>query len=225
MELMIVARRALEGFGEPVGLVSNGLGAGDFMTALEMPGASLTMLEVDDARLAKTRYAETDASACGQGGGPIAPRRIVPMKQSTLTRPASAPGPHAPTLKKLALAVAAAFERQEAALPLTLSSTAGRATAMRGLSMVRGATAILGVAGWEFCQSERRVPVRSATRCAVLSREVRDPFYAVALLRAARELEGPSPDAARPGLGAFRGFGPALGFRGLAARKPGIGQC
>ena len=85
------------------------------MTALEMPGASLTMLEVDDARLARLD-AETDASAW-PGGGHIAPRRIVPMKQSTLTRPASAPGPHAPTLKKLALAVAAAFEQQEAALP------------------------------------------------------------------------------------------------------------
>lgn len=189
MELMIVARRALKVLGDR-GIRVERAWCGNFMTALEMPGASLTVLEIDDARLARLD-AETSAPAW-PGVGRIAPRWVIPLEQTAPVERHAVAGPLAPTLKKAALAVAAAFELQEAALT-ELDSQAGDGDL--GISMVRGAAAIRALP--DECFANPSVAFRAVGN--TLRRAIAGssgPFHAVALVRAARELDAPALDAA-----------------------------
>jgi ATP-dependent dihydroxyacetone kinase len=192
MELAIVARRAFAALRGRSIQVERAW-AGNFMTALEMPGCSLSLMVVDDARLRRLD-SPTDAPAW-PGGGRVGPRRVI----------ASAPGPAvvAPSgeaggvfgdaVRRAALAVAGALEREEAVLT-ELDSRAGDGDL--GISMSRGAAAIRAMAEDAWGQ-----PSAALTSMAqVLRRAIAGssgPFYATALLRAARELgSGPvAPEA------------------------------
>ncbi len=189
MELMIVARHAL-GVLRARGIAVERAWAGNFMTALEMPGCSLSLLVLDDARL--ERIDASCAAPAWPGGGRVGPRRTVASAATTERRAPASADVSGVAIRRAALAVADAFERAEAHLT-ELDSHAGDADL--GISLVRGATAIRGLAGEEW-----GTPAQSLTRMAeVLRRAIAGtsgPFYATALLRAARELGAGSAGAA-----------------------------
>lgn len=183
MELAIVARHAL------ATLRSRGVGvdrawAGNFMTALEMPGCSLSVLKLDDARLGRLD-AQVGAPAW-PGAGHVAERRVIPASVPAPTASVShdAPDPAGAVIRSAALAAAEAFKREEAMLT-ELDSRAGDGDL--GLSMVRGATAIqaLPESAWTDA-SIALSAMGNALRRAIAGSS--GPFYATALLRAGREL-------------------------------------
>jgi dihydroxyacetone kinase len=158
------------------------------MTALDMPGCSLTLLPVDDRRLALLD-AESGAPAW-PGDGRIQPRKLVPAVRPAQAASNFAEGRLAPVLRSTALAVAAALEGAEADLA-ELDSRAGDGDL--GASMVRGAGAIRGLpeAAWGR-PDEAFVALGGVLRRAIAGSS--GPFYAVALLRAARDLTSEAPD-------------------------------
>jgi dihydroxyacetone kinase len=192
MELAIVARRVLATLRSHAIRVERAW-AGNFMTALEMPGCSLSLMVVDDARL-KRLDAAADAPAW-PGGGRIGQRRVVlpvvadPPADAVVTGEAGGGGAG---VRQAALAAATALEQAEATLT-ELDSRAGDGDL--GISMVRGATAIRGMPDAAWGQPAAAL----ASMANVLRRAIAGssgPFYATALLRAARELGAvPAPDA------------------------------
>jgi dihydroxyacetone kinase len=210
MELAIVARRALQVL-RGAGIAVERAWVGNFMTALEMPGVSLSVLAVDDARLGRLD-SPTQAPAW-PGGGCLAERRVIAGNGiAAAPLQASVAGPLAQALKTAALAVAAAFEQQEAALT-DLDSRAGDGDL--GISMVRGAAAIRALPDDSWANPATAfTAMGNALRRAIAGSS--GPFYAVALLRAARELESPD-DAAWA-----RAFDKAVTSIGeLGGAKPG----
>jgi ATP-dependent dihydroxyacetone kinase len=211
MELAIVARRALAVL-RAQGVVVERAWSGAFMTALEMPGCSLTLLKVDDARLA--RLDAPAGAPAWPGGGRIAPRRTVPAPVDAGPAVAAvSPGPFAAGLRRTAHAVALAFERDEAALT-DLDSKAGDGDL--GISMVRGASALRALpdAAWATPQTALAA-MGDALRRAIAGSS--GPFYATALLRGAREMAGPADGAAWA-----RAFAAATASIGaLGGAKPG----
>ncbi|WP_353181645.1 dihydroxyacetone kinase family protein [Bosea sp. (in: a-proteobacteria)] len=191
MELAIVARRALAHL-RGKGIAVAWAQAGDFLTALEMPGCSLSVLRLGEERLG---LLEAPASApAWRGSGLIGAERRV----ATASRPAAAaieavvPGPLAAMLKQAALAVAAAFEAAEAHLT-DLDARAGDGDL--GASMMRGAAAIRALP-----ESAWATPATALSAVGDgLRRNIAGssgPFYATALLRAAGRLtDQPQPDA------------------------------
>ncbi|WP_158741916.1 dihydroxyacetone kinase family protein [Acidisphaera sp. L21] len=181
MELAIVARRALAVLRER-GLRVERAWIGNFMTALEMPGCSLTLLALDDARLARLD-APTQAPAW-PGGGQVHPLTIIPATPAATATPQPG-GPPIPLLRDVALSIAAAFEREEAALT-ELDSRAGDGDL--GISMARGAAAIRSLPGAPWTSPATALTAMGdALRRAIAGSS--GPFYATALLRAAREID------------------------------------
>jgi ATP-dependent dihydroxyacetone kinase len=185
MELAIVARRALAALRER-GFCVERAWAGNFMTALEMPGCSLSLMIVDDARLVRLDAVTTAPSWAG--GGRILERRTVVPSHSAGAAPVSAPSAErsddGTMVCRAALAAATAFEREEAALT-ELDGRAGDGDL--GISMARGAAALRAMPAQDW----RHTTGALAAMANVLRRSIAGssgPFYAVALLRAAREL-------------------------------------
>lgn len=180
MELAIVARRALA-FLRERGLVVERAWAGEFLTALEMPGVSLSLLRVDDARLALL-----DAPAVAPawpGGGKLATRQMVAGVAAPVVAYPPA-GPLAPALRRAVLAVADALAAAEPLLT-ELDSRAGDGDL--GVSMVRAAEALRALPAGAFADP----PTALAAMADALRRAIggsSGPFYATALMRAAREL-------------------------------------
>jgi ATP-dependent dihydroxyacetone kinase len=213
LELSIVARAALADLAAR-GIVVERAWAGNFLTALDMPGCSLSLLKLDDARLA---LLDAAASApAWPGGGRIGPkRRIAAPTPAPTAEAVVAASPLADRLKAAGLAVATAFEKAEPHLT-DLDSRAGDGDL--GASMVRAAEAI------------RALPDTAWATPAVALKSIGDalrraiggssgPFYATALLRASRRLAGdPTPAPAAWG-GAFTTAVQAIAELGGA--KPG----
>jgi dihydroxyacetone kinase len=187
MELAIVARHALAVL-RGRGLQVERAWMGDFLTALEMPGCSLSILKVDRARLALLD-APADSSAWRAGSRLAAMRKVVAAAILPVL-PDKPPGPHAQRLRSTALAVASALEAAEPLLT-DLDSKAGDGDL--GLSMTRGAEAIrtLGEGAWADPPTAL-TGIGDALRRAIGGSS--GPFYATALLRAARALPAmPTP--------------------------------
>ncbi len=210
MELTIVARHALatlRGHGIQVARAW----AGNFMTALEMPGCSLSLLAVDEARLARL-----DAP-CGApawpGDGRVGARAMI--AGSAPARPAAAggTGQSGAAVRAAALAAAAAFEREEDALT-ALDARAGDADL--GISMVRGAKAIRELPGEDWQHAATALArMGQALRRAIAGSS--GPFYATALLRASRVL-GDGPGAAESWAAALAAAVASIGELGGAKR-------
>ena len=210
MELAIVARRALAVLREH-GVAVERAWAGNFMTALEMPGCSLSLMTLDDARLARLDAPCT--APAWPGAGHVAPRRMIAATAVQAdTTPQQAATPAGAAVRRAALAAAEALRAQESRLT-ELDGRAGDADL--GISMVRGADAIaaLPAAAWS-------TPAASLARMAeVLRRAIAGssgPFYATALLRAARELgdaEAGAGDWARAFAAAVASIGTLGGAR------------
>jgi dihydroxyacetone kinase len=203
MELSIVARRAIALLRER-GLVVERAWAGNFLTALEMPGCSLSLLRLDDARLALLD-APGEAPAW-PGPGRIAPRVMVAAPPA-VPAPSGAPGPLTPRLKAAGLAVAAALEAAEPRLT-ELDAAAGDGDL--GISMARGAAAIRALPDGAWADP----PTALAALGEALRRALggsSGPFYAAGLLRAARAMQegGDWPAAFRAGIAALAELGGA----------------
>ncbi|WP_404373567.1 dihydroxyacetone kinase subunit DhaL [Corallococcus coralloides] len=191
MELAIVTRKALA-FLADRGVAVERAWQGTFLSALEMPGCSLTLMKVDDARLARLD-APTEAPAWPGRGQVVTRRQVVRARAALPTVEGHRkPQPVMAQVRAAALAVADAWDAAEARLT-ELDSKAGDGDL--GLSLARGAAAIraLPEGAWatpsgaltELGQALRR----NIGGCS-------GPFYATALLRAARFLANKPADAA-----------------------------
>lgn len=188
MELAVVARRALARLREE-GLTVERAWAGNLMTALEMPGCSISVLRLDDERIALID-APTSAPAW-PGTGRIRPSRaVVRVPQTAVSPDATPPGPFAPALKAAAEAVASALEHAEGRLT-DLDSRAGDGDL--GASMARGAAAIRALQPSAWATPETALTATAdALRRAIAGSS--GPFYAAALMRAGRMLaDKPAP--------------------------------
>lgn len=185
MELALMAREALAGLRQR-GVAVARAWCGTLLSALEMPGCSFSLLALDDARLARL---DAPASAPAWPGG-----GIIPGARATIA-PAEAP-PHPftgqpdPAIRDAVLAVATALEGAEARLT-ALDAATGDGDL--GLSLARGAAALRALPDGAWADA----PTALAAMAATLRRAIAGssgPFYATALLRAARALPArPAP--------------------------------
>jgi ATP-dependent dihydroxyacetone kinase len=184
MELAIIARRAIAVLREG-GLTVARAWSGNLLTALEMPGMSLTVMPVDDARLRRLD-APTTAPAW-PGDGRIGSAREVVRSPSVAPEPVSfrPPSPSDEMIKRGALAAAAALERAEAHLT-ELDAAAGDGDL--GASMTRAAAAIraLPEEAWSSHPAAVLTRIADALRRAIGGTS--GPLYATGLLRAAQIL-------------------------------------
>jgi dihydroxyacetone kinase len=192
MELAIVARHALATL-RGRGVTVQRAWCGNYLTALEMPGFSLSLLPVDAARLALLDAPASAPAWTASGHIPTTRHRIAappPPIEETAPVP---PGPLAGRLRDAALAVAEALEKAEDRLT-ALDAQAGDGDL--GASMARGAAAIRALPDTAWATPETALAsLGHALRRAIAGSS--GPFYATALLRAARRLAGMTqPDAA-----------------------------
>ncbi|MCC8193789.1 MAG: dihydroxyacetone kinase subunit DhaK, partial [Deltaproteobacteria bacterium] len=188
MELAIVARRAVQRLREE-SLAVERAWCGTFMTSLEMPGISLTLLSVDDARIARL---DADARApAWPGKGVIAePRHINVNVAREEVMESAVPGPLSATLRKMAMAVAETLQKQESTLTeLDMQTGDGDL----GVSMARGAAAIRALPENVWANpAVAFTAIGNAVRRAVGGTS--GPLYAVGLLRVARTLNFPGAE-------------------------------
>lgn len=190
MELAIVSRRALSMLRDR-GLTVERAWCGNYLTAIEMPGCSLSLLRLDAVRL---DLLDAPATApAWTGNGRIEAPKILPAAATPAGEAPVAAGPLALVLRARVLTVAAALKAAEADLT-RLDSAAGDGDL--GISMARGAEAIQALPDNAFATPSLALArLGQALRQAIAGSS--GPFYAVALLRAARRLEDrPNPDAA-----------------------------
>ncbi|MBJ3785851.1 dihydroxyacetone kinase family protein [Devosia sediminis] len=184
IELAIVARRALARCRE-VGLIVERLYSGVYLSALDMPGCSISILPVDDSML-QALDAPTEVRSWSSDGRIAPERRIVAAPATAYATIEHAAGPQARQIQAVALAVAAELAAQENLLA-DLDSQAGDGDL--GASMARGADAIRGLPESAFNTPESAcMAIADALRRAIAGSS--GPFYAVGLVRAASSLQG-----------------------------------
>ncbi len=183
MELAIVARKALAHL-RAAGLQVERAWSGNLMTALEMPGASLSLLAVDEARLARLDAA-TEAPAW-PGRGRVADKlvRVLEPAPPAAGAPILTPTKAGRAMRQAALRAAEALAAAEPQLT-ELDAAAGDGDL--GLSMTRAAAAIRALPASDWATP----PAALKQLAAALGRAIAGssgPFYATALVRAARGL-------------------------------------
>ena len=192
MELAIVARHAL-GVLRGRGFRVERAWCGNFMTALEMPGCSLSVLAVDDGRLARLDAPVT--APAWPGGGRVGERRVIVAAAPGVARDVQGAGEASPlggAVRRAALAVAGALERSEAELT-DLDSRVGDGDL--GISLARGAAAIRALPEDAWRTPEGALAAMAQTLRRAIGGSS-GPFYATALLRASRMLgaDGVGPE-------------------------------
>ncbi|MFK0166181.1 dihydroxyacetone kinase family protein [Rhizobium sp. NPDC090279] len=184
MELAVVARCAIASL-RARGLRIERAWSGNFLTALEMPGCSISLLDLrqGDAELLD---AETSATAWPRGGAIAeAPHIVQVPRASENEAPLGDAGLFDPReLRRIGLAVSDALEAAETQLT-ELDSKAGDGDL--GASMLRGAEAIRALPedAW-INPANALVAIGNALRRAIAGSS--GPFYAIALTRAGRHL-------------------------------------
>lgn len=208
MELAVMAREALAGL-RARGLVVRRAWCGTLLSALEMPGCSFSVMALDDTRLARLDAAAS--APAWPGPGVLPPARVTAPPAPEPAHPWT--GAPDPVLQAAALAVAAALEAAEPALT-ALDAAAGDGDL--GLSLARGAAALRALPQGAWADAPTALTaLAGALRRAIAGSS--GPFYATALLRAARGLPArPSPADWATALAAA---GAAIGELGGA--KPG----
>lgn len=209
MELAVVAGDALDWLREhSIDVVR--AWSGNYMTALEMPGVSLTLCRLDDARLAALDAA-TEAGAW-VGPGAVAEVQVIPA-------------PHAEThddLPEADPALVAALSRVGAACRAAEGELA-EADSVSGDGDLGASYARAGEAIEDVARGARGGPdVVLQSVASVLRRVVggsSGPFYAVALARAARTLQGETAIAPETAAKAFQEALQAI--TDLGGAKPG----
>ncbi len=190
MELAVVARSALRNLAAR-GIAVERAWTGTFLSALDMPGVSLSLVAVDDARL-KLLDAPAGAPAW-PGGGQINMAPLVAVSQVDEAASDATPAPGGDLARRIALAAADAMIKAEEALT-DLDAKAGDGDL--GASMARAAQAIRALpdSAW-VSPAHAAAEVGNALRRAIGGSS--GPFYATALLRASRVLAEGKADAAR----------------------------
>lgn len=222
MELAIVMRDAFESLNRRSVVVERAW-TGTFLSALNMPGCSISVLRLDDAKLALLD-ADTEARAWPGVGALNRQVRIEPSKPARDSlaaadlAPAEADAGSAAWAKRLkpALdAVAHALLANEALLT-DLDAKAGDGDL--GASMTRAAQALLAVPEGALVTPHGALAALStALRRAIAGSS--GPFYATALLRASRKLGERAEPRALDWAAALRGAAEAISELGGA--KPG----
>jgi ATP-dependent dihydroxyacetone kinase len=180
MELAVVTRAALADL-RGRGIAVERAWTGNFMTAIEMPGVSLTVLPLDEQR--NGLFDDAADVPVWPGNGRIAARKLVKVPAQPAPAKAAA-GPLSPRLKHAALAVATALEAAEQTLG-DLDAKSGDGDL--GASMVRGAEAIRALGEDSYSTPSRLLSdLGNALRRAIAGSS--GPFYATALLRASAVL-------------------------------------
>ncbi|PMS16689.1 dihydroxyacetone kinase subunit DhaK [Trinickia dabaoshanensis] len=219
MELAVVLRDAFASLSQRQINVERAW-AGTFLSALDMPGCSISVLRLDDEMLGLLD-ADTEARAW-PGGGAVNHRvRIEPAAAGASAAIGSSEmgegnaGPWSARFKPALQAVAHALLDQEAVLT-ELDSKAGDGDL--GASMRRAAEAILAVPATALGGPDKALAALGlALRRAIAGSS--GPFYATALIRAARILADHTAPTALDWAAAMRGAADAIGELGGA--KPG----
>lgn len=214
MELSVIQRAALNDLRRR-GLTVARMWSGTLLSALDMPGFSLSVLPVDAHTLAYLDAPTTAPAWPGAGlpnAGPVRlPPDAAPPAGGTDTPPdATGTALHAAILRAADALIAAEPELTR------LDSLAGDGDL--GHSMQRGSEALRGLPASAFATAEAGL----TTTAAALRRAIggsSGPFYATALLRAARGLAGNSDPSASDWAAAFDAAVTAIGELGGA--KPG----
>lgn len=191
MELAIVARAAMS-YLHTRRLVVVRAWCGTLLSALEMPGVSLSLLTVDDARVAQLD-APTTAPAWPGAGQVPAHRSIVKSDAQRLVaaKRYKSRDTSGPAVLAGAMACAAALKEKEAHLT-ELDAAVGDGDL--GISMTRGAEAIRALSSHDASDAASMLTqIADVLRRAIGGSS--GPFYAVGLLRAAEHL------ASSPGSG------------------------
>jgi dihydroxyacetone kinase len=184
MELAIVARRALAVLREK-GMTVDRAWSGDFLTAIEMPGCSISLLLLKPG---DTDFLDAPTGAFAWPGvGKLSEEiQIVNAQGDVKDEAILCEGVpfEASKLRSVGLAVAEALEMAEEYLT-DLDSKAGDGDL--GASMLRGAQAVRGLpeAAW-VNPANAFVSIGNALRRAIAGSS--GPFYAIALTRAGRHL-------------------------------------
>jgi len=216
MELAIVARDALKML-RARHIEVRRAWSGTLLSALDMPGFSLSLMRVDARRL-ELLDAATSAPAW-PGAGVLGPDIVLEAGVPGTTRASIRPADQARNIEsgifRCARSAAEALMAGEAHLT-ELDARAGDGDL--GASMARGAAAVLALPASAWTGPEVALSnIGHALRRAIAGSS--GPFYATALLRAARVLQGkPAPT---PGDWA-EAFGQAVAaVRELGGAKPG----
>jgi dihydroxyacetone kinase len=189
MELSILARAAINGLRRR-GIEVVRAWSGTFLSALDMPGFSISLLAVDEDRL-KLLDAKTRASAWpgpGEVGGktPISTASGRPAASTPIASGGIEPDPMGIEIRRIALAAADSLDAAEPKLT-ELDSVAGDGDL--GASMKRAAEAIRAIPASSFSTAAAGLnAIAAALRRAIGGSS--GPFYAVAMMRAARRLSG-----------------------------------
>ncbi|WCK69502.1 dihydroxyacetone kinase family protein [Agrobacterium tumefaciens] len=185
MELAIVARSAVALL-EAKGVIVERAWAGTFLSALDMPGFSLSVLQVDDAAL-DLIDAPTNASAWPRGGA-VNRNRVLTSRQGAASsdeaqvHQTEAGG----RLREVVAKVARVLVDAEPRLT-ELDSITGDGDL--GASMKRGAEAVLALPARDFGDvASGLMAMANAMRKAIGGSS--GPFYATGLMRASRQLAG-----------------------------------
>ena len=186
MELSIVARDAL-GFLEKRGVTVERAWSGTFLSALDMPGFSLSLLPVDAARL-NLLDADANAPAWPVGGGRLNRNPVSARIDKPVVADADGgrdEGGGSP-IRTAAFFAAQALLEQEAVLT-DLDARAGDGDL--GSSMARGAAAVMALPASSWASPcDALSGMGQALRRAIGGSS--GPFYATALFRASRSLSG-----------------------------------
>ncbi|MCZ7910179.1 dihydroxyacetone kinase family protein [Agrobacterium leguminum] len=213
MELAVVARSAVTRL-EAKGVVVERAWAGTFLSALDMPGFSLSVMHVDDAML-NLMDAPTDAGAWPRGGA-VNRNRVLPSagveKSVTAEIRITAAG------ERLRSAVERVARALIVAEPILTQLDSVTGDGDLGTSMVRGAEAILALPGESFADvSGGLMAMANAMRKAIGGSS--GPFYATGLMRASRHLAGIEKPTAQQMAEAF--VAAVLAVSELGGAKPG----
>ncbi|RDV05008.1 dihydroxyacetone kinase family protein [Undibacter mobilis] len=185
MELAIVTRAAF-GELESRGLVVGRAWTGALMTALEMPGCSISLLLLD-GELTGLLDDPTQAMAWpGSGKVAATPRVVAAPPVNKQPEGVAVDGPLSQTMRRVVDHVANALENAERHLT-DLDSRAGDGDL--GASMARGAAALRTLPAFSFASPAPLLFAIGETLRRVIAGSS-GPFYATALLRASKSLSG-----------------------------------
>ncbi|KVD78615.1 dihydroxyacetone kinase [Burkholderia ubonensis] len=212
MELAIVLRAAYDNLSRR-GIAVERAWAGTFLSALDMPGCSISVLRLNDERAALLD-APTQARAW-PGGGAVNPQIRVAAAETRDAPPAALDATGrawAARLRPALHAVARTLIDNEATLA-ELDAAAGDGDL--GASMHRAAWAILELPDAAYGTPAGALAALGATlRRAIAGSS--GPFYATALLRASRRLADVAEPSARDWATAFRSAVESIGELGGA---------